>query len=121
MDVRKGDRGGSIIGLLVTLALIGYGVYVGFQYVPQYIESATVDTVLHGLLDTHRKEPMTDIRTVQAALDKQLYINDMGDMKNHLSIVPMNGNYIVTARYERDLDLLFTTKRLAHEKSVTLD
>ena len=121
MDVRKSNRGGSVIGLLITLALIGYGVYVGLQYVPQYIESATVDTVLQGLLDKHRKEPLTDIRTVQGVLDKQLYINDMGDRKHYFSIVPMNGNYIVTARYERDLNLLFTTKRLAHEKSVTLD
>lgn len=121
MEVQKGHHGGSIIGFIIGLALISYGVYVGLQYVPQYIESATVDTVLQSLAEKHRQEPMTDIRTVQSALDNQLYINEMGEMKNNFSVIPSRGSYIVTARYERELNLLFTRKKLAHEKSVTLD
>lgn len=121
MEVGKEQSGGSFIGLVIILALVGYAVYVALQYVPQYIESTTMDTVLHSIEDAHRKEPLTDIRTVQAAVDKQLYINGRADMKNHFSVVPSRGSYIVTVRYQRELNLLFTTRQLEHEKSVTLD
>jgi hypothetical protein len=121
MEVRKDQHGGSIIGLVIILAFLGYAVFVAIQYVPQYIESTTMDTVLQSIEDAHRKEPLTDIRSVQAAVDKQLYINGRTDMENHFSIVPIRGSYVVTVRYQRDLDLLFTKKQLEHGKSVTLD
>jgi len=121
MEVRRNQRGGSFIGLVIFLALIGYAVYVGMQYVPQYIESTTMDTVLNSIEDAHRKEPLTDIRTVHDAIDKQLYINGRADMKNQFSVVPAGRNYIVTVRYQREVNLLFTRKVIEYEKSITLD
>jgi hypothetical protein len=115
------QRGGSAIGLIIMLAVLGYGVFVGIQYVPQYIESNTVDTILDSLADKHRKEPFGDAGAIHAAIDNQLYINQMGDMKGNFSVIPSRGSYIVTVRYARELNLLYAIKQIQHEKSVTLD
>jgi hypothetical protein len=115
------QRGGSAIGLIITLLVLGYGVFVGIQYVPQYIESNTVDTILDSLADQHRKEPFSDTRAINAAIDNQLYINQLGDMKSNFSIRPSRGSYIVTVSYERELNLVYAEKQVLHEKSVTLD
>lgn len=118
---KENQRGGSAIGLVITLALLGYGIFVGIQYVPQYIESTTMDAILDSLADIHRTEPFSDTRAIHAAIDNQLYINQMGAMKNDFSIIPSRGSYIVTVRYERELNLLYAKKQIQHEKSVTLD
>ena len=115
------QRGGGAISLVVTLAVLAYGVFVGIQYVPQYIEASSVNSILESLADTHRKEPFSDTSAIHAAIDNQLYINEMGAMKGHFSIIPSRGSYIVTVRYERELNLLFAKKQVPHEKSVTLD
>jgi hypothetical protein len=115
------QHGGSAIGLIILLVVLGYGVFVGIQYVPQYIESNTVDTILDNLADKHGKEPFTDSSAIQAAVDSQLYINQMGAMKGNFSIIPSRGSFIVTVRYERELNLLYAKKQIQHEKSVTLD
>jgi hypothetical protein len=114
-------HGGSAIGLVISLAILGYGIFVGIQYVPQYIESTTVDAILESLTDTHRKEPFSDTGAIHGAIDNQLYINQMGAMKKDFSIIPSRGSYIVTVRYERELNLLYAKKQIQHEKSVTLD
>ena len=42
------QKGASAIVTLIILALLAYGVYVGIQYVPQAIESKSVDSVLNS-------------------------------------------------------------------------
>jgi hypothetical protein len=113
--------GGSAIGIVITLAVLAYGVFVGIQFVPQYIESTTVDTILDGLAETHSREPFDDVGAVHAALDSQLYINQMGAMKGNFSVIPSRDSFIVTARYERELNLLYEKKQIQREMSVTLD
>jgi len=114
------QRGASGIGLIIILAIVAYGVYVGLQYVPQYIESATVGTVLDNVAAQHREEPFHDAGTVQAAIEKQLYINERNDLKDSFTVVPSRGAYLVTVRYERELDLLFKKKLMPYEKTLTL-
>jgi hypothetical protein len=122
MDGRPAQTGRSAIGTLILLLFLAYGVYVAIQYAPQHIETATVTSILDNVAELHRKEPMTDTRAVKAAIDKQLYINQINDFQGTFSIVPVaGGGYTVTARYDRSLNLLFTTRPLVYEKTVTLD
>jgi len=102
------------------LAIIAYGVYVGLQYVPQYIESATVGTVLDNVAAQHREEPFRGVDAVRDAIEKQLYINERNDLKDHFTVVPSRGGFLVTVRYERELDLLFEKKPVPYEKALTL-
>jgi len=43
------QRGASTIGLIIILAVIGVGAYIGLQYIPQFIECGTVDTILSNI------------------------------------------------------------------------
>lgn len=115
------QRGASGIGMIIVLALLAYAVYVGLQYVPQYIESATVDTVLDNVAAQHREEPFTDLSAVRGAIDKQLYINERSDLEDSVNVVPSRGDYLITVRYERELDLLFTKQPMPYERTLTLE
>lgn len=120
MPNRQQQRGGSGIGFIIMLAIIAYGVYVGLQYVPQYIESATVGTVLDNVGAIHKEAPFPDVGAVRDAIDKQLYINERNDLLENFTVVPNRGGYLVTVQYQRDLDLLFTKKPIPYEKTLTL-
>jgi hypothetical protein len=120
MTNRQQQRGGSGIGLIIMLAIVAYGVYVGLQYVPQYIESATVGTVLENVAATHKEAPFRNAGEVRDAVDKQLYINERNDLLESFTVVPNRGGFLVTVQYERELDLLFTKKPVPYEKTLTL-
>jgi len=121
MSNRLEQRGASGIGLILLLVILAYGVYVGLQYVPQYIESATVGTVLDTVAAQHREERFRGVDEVRNAIEKQLYVNEKNDLKNSFTVVPSRGGYLVTVRYERELDLLFEKKLLPYEKTLALD
>lgn len=122
MNRRLAQTGRAAVGTLILLLFLAYGVYVAIQYVPQRIETATVASILENVAELHRQEPMTDTRAVKAAIDKQLYINQINDFQGSFSIVAVaGGGYAVTARYDRSLNLLFTTRPLVYEKTVTLE
>lgn len=119
MPYRQKQDGGAITSLMI-LAIIAYIIYVGIQYVPLYIESSSVDSILHTVADTNRKERLASESDVRTALDKQLYINEMRDFKGTFSVVPIPDGFRLTARYERQLNLLFKRMQIPFEKSVTL-
>lgn len=121
MSIRHRQQGGSGIGLIIMLAIVGYGVFVGIQYVPQYIESASVNAILINIVDNHNREPLSDASAVQSAIDNQLYINQMDDLKSSFSVMPSRGDYIITVRYERELNLLYTNKKVLYGETVTLE
>jgi hypothetical protein len=115
------QRGGSIIGLIITLAIIGWGVFVAIQYIPQHIEWITVSDVLDKVVESHRQHRMNGAEAVWTVIDRQLYVNERGDLKEVFNVAPApNGGYAVTAQYERPLNLLFTRKQIPHEKTVEL-
>jgi Tfp pilus assembly major pilin PilA len=121
MSVQNRQQGGSAIGLMIFLAVFAYGVFIAIQYVPQYIESATVKRILDNIADTHHKERLKDERAVSSAINKQLYINQMNDLENSFTVTPSRGHYIITVHYERELNLLYTNKKMLYEETVTLE
>lgn len=120
MSTQTRQRGGSGIGLIIFLVIAAYGVFVAIQYVPQYIESASVKTILDNIADQNNHERMEDMTAVRSAIDKQLYINQRNDLKNSFAITPVQGHYVVTARYQRELDLLYAKKQITYERTITL-
>jgi hypothetical protein len=119
MPYRQKQDGGAMTSLMI-LAIIAYIIYVGIQYAPLYIESSSVDSILHTVADNDGKERLASESDVRIALDKQLYINEMRDFKGTFSIVPIPDGFRVTARYERQLNLLFKRIQIPFEKSVAL-
>lgn len=117
---RANQFGGSTLSNLFTLALLAYGGYVAYQYVPLVLESRNIDTTLNSLLRAHEFNPVTNESVAEDRLHNMLNMSEMQDMARMFSIRRNGGFIIVAANYERELNLVFTNKTLHYEKSVTL-
>ena len=53
------QKGASAIVTIIFLAVLGYAVYVGIQYVPQAIESRSVDSILNTVETDQRANPVS--------------------------------------------------------------
>ncbi|NNK50541.1 MAG: DUF4845 domain-containing protein [Xanthomonadales bacterium] len=83
MSMQTRQQGLSAIGLIITLALIGYGAFVGIQYVPQYIEYATVTTILDNVVEQNKQERFSDPDAVKSAIKNQLYMNQRNAVREN--------------------------------------
>ncbi len=120
MHMRKKHKGNSIIGLIIGLAIIGMAAFVGIQYVPQLIESQTVGSILDNVGNNHRANRFNDVNAVLRAIDKQLNVNEMNDLKESFVVIQNGSSFTITVSYERELDLGFEKKRMVYEKNITL-
>lgn len=112
--------GGSVLGLILTLVVIGIGAYIGVQYVPQRIEISAVDSILEDIRQDFLTTPVSSVHDIQQSLDRHLNINEMNDMKKHFSITQESGIFVIRVSYERELNLLVTTKQLQYQRKVAL-
>ena len=121
MTKQTRQQGASAIAFIIILAVLAYGVFVGIQYVPQYIESNTVKTVLETIVEKNKKEPYGDINAVKSAIDKLLYINEKSDLEDSFKVKQYRGDITIMVSYERELNLLYKTEVITYEKSVALE
>lgn len=119
--MQKRQKGASGISLIIMLAILGFAVYVGLQYVPQLIESSAVDTILDSIEQDYQSTPDQNVQQIRSAIDKQLSINEMRDMKDSFQISKYRGTITIKVNYERELNLGFKTKMINYEKSRVLD
>ena len=115
------QRGGSAIGLIIFLAIFAYAVFVGLQYIPQYIESSTMTTMLDNIVEKHSNKPMENMNDVQGAIDNQLFMNQMQDLKSSFKVTKYRGDFIIKVHYERELNLVYENKLITFDKTVTLE
>ena len=117
---QRTQRGASAITLIIILAIIGAGTYIGLQYIPQYIEYGTVDSILGNIEKAHEKTPVTSVKNIRSMIDKQLNMNSMDDMQDNFTVTQVDETYIVKVSYERELNLIYEKKPIKYEKSLTL-
>lgn len=115
------QRGGSVIGLIITLFVIGYIAFVGIQYIPQMIEAQTVQSILDSIEQDHRASPVRSQADIERAWSTLLNINEMNDLKDTMEIDHYGGQYTINVAYERPLDLLYKKKIIQYQKSIILD
>jgi hypothetical protein len=115
------QSGASIIGTVIMLAIIAYGVYVGVQYIPQQMEASTVDSILGSLRSSQQLNPAASVEELRSRLDTQLNVNHMNDMKDSFDVSHFGGRFVIDVSYKRELDLLFDKKVIHHERSVPLE
>jgi len=111
----------SIIGLVVTLIIIGYGAFVAIQYAPQVIEAQTVQSILDTIAQDHKTTPVESAADIKRSWDNFLNVNQMNDLKDQIEIDGYHGKYSITVKWERKLDLMYETKVIRYQKTVTLD
>ncbi len=117
---RAYQRGGSAFVNIVILLAMGYGLYVGYQYAPIFIESRTIDNVLNNLHLAGKSAPFASRYQVEMRLDNELSTNDLTHMRNMFQVVLLGDGYEVQVEYERPLDLLYEEKMLKFNKILVL-
>ena len=118
--MQKRQQGASSFATIIVLALIGAGVYVGLQYIPQLIESGTVDSILGDIKKANASKPVRGVQDIQEMIGRALNINQMEELRKNFKVTESDDEFIVNVAYARELNLLYTKKQIDYEKSVTL-
>ena len=114
------QQGASPIVLLIILAIIGFGVFIGMQYIPQKMERGAVDTLMSNIEKNHANTPFGSKQEIESQIANKLNIEGMNDMLNTFTVTEENDGYVVTAKYQRELNLIYTTKPVLYEKTLIL-
>ena len=114
------QRGASAIVTIIVRAALAYGVYVGIQYVPQAIESRSLDSILNTVETDQKTNPVNNEYDAKAKVVRLLQINEMNDMTENVSVKKVGGKTTITISYERELNLMYKTHQVHYEKSVVL-
>lgn len=114
------QTGASLIATIITLAVLGYGIYVGIQYVPQMVESKSIGSILSSIEADHRMDPLTSEYAAKEKVIKLLQINEMNEMTQNFKVRNRNGSITITFNYDRELNLVYEKKKIHYEISRTL-
>jgi len=114
------QRGRSTLVTLIYLALMGFGIYLAVQYVPQFIESRSVQSILDSMQDAQRLDPVESEGAAREKVVRLLQINEMNDMTNDFKVTRIRDGVEIRFSYDRDLNLLYKTKPIHYEMSVQL-
>ena len=111
----------SAVATVITLAVLAYAVFVGFQYAPLFIESKSIDSVLRTMKSSQDADPVTSESTAKAKITNLLAINQMTEMTKSLSVREFSGKITIKFSYERELDLGFKKQPMVYEKLLVLN
>ena len=117
---KKTQQGASGIGTIIILAIIGACIYIGLQYIPQYIEAGTVDAILDNIEDAHEVTPVSSTRVLEDMIDKQLNMNQLDDLRDSFKVTQDGERFIVKVSFERELNLVYEKKPMKYEKTLIL-
>ena len=115
------QQGASAIVTIITLAVLGYGVYIGFQYIPQAIEAKSIDSILSSLETTNRTERFNSASAIKEKVIAGLQVNEMNDMTDKFTVKKVKGKFVVKFNYERELNLMYKVLPMPYAQTVTLD
>jgi hypothetical protein len=115
------QKGASLIGTIIILAVLGYGAYLGIQYVPQMIEAKSIDSILTSMETDQRTDPVTSKEDVNQKVIKMLQINELNDMTDKFKVEQSDRKFTITFSYDRELNLVYKVKPIHYKKSVTLN
>jgi hypothetical protein len=115
------QKGASAIGTIIILAVLGYGAYLGIQYVPQMIESKGIDSILKNIVTTQKTDRITTEQAATEKVIKLLQVNEMNDMTDKFKVTKRDGKITITFNYDRELNLGYKLQPMPYEKSVTLN
>jgi hypothetical protein len=115
------QKGASAIVTLIILVVLGYAVYIGIQYVPQMIESKSIDSILSNVRDAHKTDRIDSVEEARQRVVNLLQINEMNDMTDSFDVKQRDGKVIITFNYDRELNLIYETKPMHYEKTLNLN
>ena len=119
-SMQRKQGGGSVVSLIITLAIIGIIAYIAVQYIPQHLESTTVDSILDKIEQDHMTSRIGSVNELNRSIDRYLSVNEMNDMRKNFTVTQSGGMIVVKVSYERELNLIYDTKQMTYDKSLTL-
>jgi hypothetical protein len=114
------QKGASAIATIIILVVLGFAAYVGIQYVPQMIESKSIDSILKTMETTQQTNPAYTVQAVESKLVGLLQINEMNEMADNFTVKKGEGGIIVAFSYDRELNLIYKTLPMEYRKKVLL-
>lgn len=114
------QQGASPVVLLIILAIIGIGVFIGMQYIPQKMERGAVDTIMSDIEKNHASTPFSSKQEIESQIANKLNIEGMNDMYNTFSVTEEDDSFVIKAKYDRELNLIYTKKPVPYEKTLIL-
>jgi hypothetical protein len=115
------QKGASVIGTVIILVILGYAAYIAIQYVPQLIESKSVDSILRSVEDQQKTDPANGVEDAKAAVIRQLQINEMNDMTDSFTVKQQDGAITIEFSYDRELNLVYKRHPMHYQKTLKLD
>lgn len=115
------QKGVSAFGTIIMLAILGFAVYVGIQYAPQFIESKSIDSILKTIDVTQKTTPINTAQAAKARLISLLQINELNDMTDSFTVKERNGRVTIVFSYDRELNLGFKKHPMHYEKMLILN
>lgn len=98
--MKRTQRGMTLIGFILVLAVVGVFVYMGMKLIPMYSEYYSVKQALAGLAS----EPSittNDPAKIEDLFFRRLYISYAENVKpEHVKIVRKDAGYLMTVDYE---------------------
>ena len=116
----KKQQGASPVVLLIILAIIGVGVFIGIQYIPQKMERGSVDTILSNIEKDHVSTPFSSKQEIESQIANKLNIEGMNDMLDNFTVKEEENGFVIKAKYDRELNLIYTKKPVTYEKTIIL-
>ena len=122
MNNRAGhQKGGSPISTIIVLALLGFGAYVALQYVPQFIEARSIQSILDSMQSSQGIDPVKTEAAAREKVTRMLQVNEMDDMTNAFKVTRRSDTIMIRFSYDRDLNLIYKIKPIHYEMSVRLN
>jgi hypothetical protein len=98
--MKRTQRGMTLIGFIITLAVVGVFVYMGMKTIPMYSEFYAVKQALNGLA-TEPGVTDKDPAKIKDLFFRRLYISYADNIKaEHVKVVRKEAGYLMTVEYE---------------------
>ena len=114
------QKGASAIVTIIILVVLGFAAYVGIQYVPQIIESKSIDSILSTIDDAQKTDPVSNVTDARTKVISLLQINEMNDMADSFTVKERDGRVTVIFSYDRQLNLVYKIHPMHYEKMLIL-
>lgn len=104
--MKRTQRGMTLIGFMMVLAVVGVFIYMGMKLIPMYSEYYSVKQALAGLAS----EPgitNNDPAKIKDLFFRRLYVSYAENVKpEHVKIVRKDAGYVMTVDYENRKPLI---------------
>ena len=119
-NIPNKQRGGSPVLVIIVLAVLAYGVFIGIQYVPQWTEARSIRSILDSAQSSQATEPLRSEQAVSGKIIRMLQVNELNDMTDAFKVTRTGEGFLVEFSYERELNFGWEKKAIRHQYSALL-